>query len=306
MNNNQIKARTGPDGVHLFDRRTGINILIDEASVPSARWSVAPRQVSIALTNACDLQCPYCYAPKHQARLKYGEVAGWLNDLDSADCLGVGFGGGEPTLHPDFTRLCKFAAERTRLAVTFTTHGHYLNDRLVEELAGHIHFIRVSMDGVGATYEALRGKTFDQLCRQLALVRALAPFGINFVVNATTLPDIDAAVAIATESGAAEFLLLPERATRARPGIDNITRAALCAWANTARTNIRLAISEADAAGFPACDPLAKEKGLRSYAHIDASGVLKRSSFGEAGISIRTTGIFRALEELRQVNGRMQ
>jgi sulfatase maturation enzyme AslB (radical SAM superfamily) len=298
--NKHLKVRAGPDGVHWFDRRTGFNILIDDVLIPSAQWSCAPRQVSIALTNACDLQCPYCYAPKHVARLKYEEVATWLDELDRAGCLGIGFGGGEPTLHPDFARLCQFAAENTTLAVTFTTHAHYLDDELAEKLSGHVHFIRVSMDGIGTTYESFRGKSFAEFLCQLAQVRSLAPFGINFVVNAVTFRDIDAAVALAVEVGAVEFLLLPERAAQGRSGIDDITRRELCAWVNAARPNIRLTISEGDAAGFPTCDPLAKEKGLRSYAHVDAARTLKRSSFDEQGVVIGPAGISKAIEQLRQ------
>jgi pyruvate-formate lyase-activating enzyme len=304
--NNHLKVRAGPDGVHWFDRRTGENFLIDEVLVPSSEWSVAPRQVSIALTNACDLECPFCYAPKQQARLRYEDVAGWLQEFDSAGCFGVGFGGGEPTLHPEFARLCKFASQQTGLAVTFTTHAHYLDRELAAELKGHIHFTRVSMDGVGATYESFRGKTFKQFRDQLQLVQALAPFGINFVVNAATLPEIDAAVTIAIESGAAEFLLLPERPTQKRPGIAECTRAELRAWVRTARPGIRLAISEADSDGFPICAPLAKERGLRSYAHIDASGSLKRSSFDTTGTLIRATGVLHALEQLLRTTGRVQ
>lgn len=48
-------TRYSGDGVHLFERRTGTNILLDEVSVPRPLWSQAPRQVSIALLNACDL-----------------------------------------------------------------------------------------------------------------------------------------------------------------------------------------------------------------------------------------------------------
>jgi hypothetical protein len=91
-----IKTRLGPDGVHMFNRSSGINILFDEIAVPAARWSVAPRQVSVALTNACDLRCPYCYAPKHSANLNYDQVTGWLKELDDGGCFGVGFGGGDP------------------------------------------------------------------------------------------------------------------------------------------------------------------------------------------------------------------
>jgi hypothetical protein len=66
-----LKYRIGPSGVHLFNRTTGLNILIDEIKLPCDRWSAAPRQISVALTNACELQCPYCYAPKVAATLEF-------------------------------------------------------------------------------------------------------------------------------------------------------------------------------------------------------------------------------------------
>jgi MoaA/NifB/PqqE/SkfB family radical SAM enzyme len=299
-----FKVRTGPDGVHFFDRATGLNILVDEVSVPVARWSFAPRQISVALTNACDLRCPYCYAPKHAATLDARLLTGWLQELDENGCLGVGFGGGEPTLHPDFVWLCNFLAHNTALAITFTTHAHRLTDKLADSLRGTVNFIRVSMDGTGTTYEALRGRSFDQLNRRLNLVAATAPFGINFVVNALTFRDINTAAKVAIQSGAVEFLLLPERPTRLRRGIDPDTRAALADWVNSFRENIRLTVSESDAVGLPICDPLIKEKGLRSYAHIDASGLLKSSSFDVTGVAIRAGGVSRAINELRQLTRR--
>lgn len=292
-----MKARAGPDGIHFFNRERGINILVDEISVPEEAWSPAPRQVSVALTNACELKCAYCYAPKHPANLRSDRVSAWLKQLDGGGCLGVGFGGGEPTLHRDFTKLCRFAASETELAVTFTTHAHRIDDRLAADLSGSVHFIRVSMDGVGATYEALRGRSFTSLLARLSIVRAIAPFGINFVVNRETFGDINRAVAIANECGASEFLLLPERPTEGRQGIDRDTRDALIGWVQNFNSNIRLAVSESDADCFPVCDPLRKEKGMRSYAHIDAFGVLKRSSFDRDGVLIGTN-IFQALEEL--------
>jgi MoaA/NifB/PqqE/SkfB family radical SAM enzyme len=301
-----MKARTGPDGIQFFSRLSGLNILIDEASVPATRWSQAPRQISVALTNACDLHCSYCYAPKHAARIDPVLLCAWLEELDANGCLGIGFGGGEPTLHHDFPWLCRFAAVSTELAVTFTTHAHRLRERLAADLKGYVHFIRVSMDGVGPTYEFLRGRTFQDFRRRLETIRNVAPFGINFVVNARTFPDIDAAVAIAIESGAVEFLLLPERPVRGGSGIDDLTRGALRSWVKSFRENIRLSVSEADAADLPACDPLPKEKGLRAYVHIDASGVLKRSSFDASGVSIDQNGVMQALRTLKQVNGGME
>lgn len=37
-----MKTRAGPDGVHIFNRATGLNILLDEISVAESSWSLAP------------------------------------------------------------------------------------------------------------------------------------------------------------------------------------------------------------------------------------------------------------------------
>src|SRR5262249_42831915 len=105
LTRSQMKIRLGPLGAHFFFRRTGLNVLCDELQVPPSLWAHAPAQVSVALTNRCDLNCPHCYAPKNHASLAAERVFQWLCDLDKNGCLGVGFGGGEPTLHPNFADL---------------------------------------------------------------------------------------------------------------------------------------------------------------------------------------------------------
>lgn len=115
--NSRLKVRVGPAGLHFFNRITGINILVDEIRPPTNTWSAAPRHVSVALTNACDLTCPHCYAPKNPAILAFDRLTSWLADLDANGCIGVGFGGGEPTLYPRLTELCSYAARKTNLAV---------------------------------------------------------------------------------------------------------------------------------------------------------------------------------------------
>lgn len=300
----RLKVRAGPCGIHIFNRRTGANILVDEAQVPVAMWAAAPRQVSVALTNTCDLRCQYCYAPKYQANLDSVRLMEWLKELDGNGCLGVGFGGGEPTLHRDLPLLCRYVTESTGLAVTFTTHAHKLDDRIAADLSGYVHFIRVSMDGVGVTYERLRGRPFSSLLCRFDTVRELAPFGINFVVNALTLADLDAAIALAAEVGASEFLLLPEQPVHGRGGIDSRTIRELHRWVTSYRGTIPLSISEEWAGGLPErCSHLAEETGLRAYAHIDASGVIKRSSYDESGVLVGSGGVMHALKMLELTTG---
>lgn len=290
--------RLGPSGIHLFDRNSGLNILIDEAVLPEEIWTTAPRQVSIALTNACDLRCSYCFAPKSGGNLSFERVVTWLHELDANGTLGVGFGGGEPTLYPRFAELCAYTARHTSLAVTFTTHGHQLDDVLLSALRGNVHFVRISVDGIGATYERLRGRPFNVLRDKLAAIREIAPYGINYVVNADTLPDIDMAANFAEMAGASELLLLPERAVKGNVGIDKVTYRSLTTWVKTYSGGLRLTISEATADGMPTCNPFPNETGLRAYAHIAANAVIKRTSYDSDGVVINGDGVISALKEL--------
>ena len=71
-------AKAAPRSASGFNRKTGLNVLFDEVHVPRAQWARAPRQISVALTNTCDLACPFCYAPKHHAVLEPETVIRWL------------------------------------------------------------------------------------------------------------------------------------------------------------------------------------------------------------------------------------
>jgi hypothetical protein len=72
-------------------------------------------------------------------------------------------------------------------------------------------------------------------------------------------------------------------------GIDRETLSALKMWIGQYRGRIPLAISasHADEVG---CGIHSEERGVRAYAHIDAGGFLKRSSFDTEGVLIGPGG----------------
>ncbi|MDF3300098.1 radical SAM protein [Streptomyces tropicalis] len=295
-----VKRRVGPDGIHLFDRRTGLNVLFDEVDVPETQWTRAPRQVSIALTNACDLACPFCYAPKAAAMLDADRLCAWADELNAEGCLGIGFGGGEPTLYRRLPQVCRHVAEHTSLAVTMTTHAHRFTPRLIDALAGAVNFVRVSVDGVGPIYEELRGRPFVELVQRLTWIGRAFRFGLNCVVNLRTLPDLDAVSDLAATTGAEELLLLPERPARGRPGSSPNVVAALHQWITDYRGPVALTLGAGDSGSLPIAQPLPSETGLRTYAHIDASGTLRRSSYHSTGEPVDERGVLAALERLQQ------
>lgn len=295
------KTRLSAAGVHLFDRVSGVNVLLDEVAVPTQDFSMAPRYMSMALTNACELRCSYCYAPKHAAVLDRDRVVAWTVELDASGCLGIGFGGGEPTAYRGFAELCRDVAGATSLAVSFTTHGHRLTSELIDSLRGAVHFVRLSVDGVGATYERLRGRSFSAVVRAARLLSSLGPFGINVVVNADTIGDLDALADFASEVGASELLLLPEQPSAAAGGAGDDVEARLVKWVTeTKRPMVRLAVSRTGLeAVLPVADVFPDEHPLEGHLHIDASGVLRPHAYSPVGVPVEGS-VMEAVQVLRE------
>ena len=151
------------------------------------------------------------------------------------------------------------------------------------------------MDGVGTTYEALRGRSFSSLLDRIGLASTLAPVGINYLVNNRTVEDLDRAIELAVDVGAAEFLLLPEQSVNGRGGIDGCTAKALRSWIERYRGPIPLTMSEVASGGISVANAFAGEPSLRGYAHIDALGTVKRTSYDDEGQAIGADGVIRAL-----------
>lgn len=292
------KVRLGPDGIHIFNRNTGTNVLLDEVIPPISSWTLSPRQVSIALSNSCELECTHCYASKKPAKLNFELLKLWLLELDSADCFGVGFGGGEPTLYPKIEELCHFGKTHTRLAITMTTHGHRLNETLIDGLKSSLNFLRISMDGVYDRYEKIRGRSFSTLLNKLSLLKGRIPFGINFVVNETTIQDLTCAAKFAEEYQAFELLLIPEEGNGKGKAIDQQTLKQLSNWIDSYKGNVQLSISKAHQKLVQNQLPLPKEKDEIAFVHIDANGILKSCSFDKSGEMIDDRGIIYAFNNL--------
>ncbi|MEC7520961.1 MAG: radical SAM protein [Myxococcota bacterium] len=266
--------------------------------VAPASWSRAPRQVSIALTNRCDLACMHCYAPKSRHELPFDTVTRWLGELDAHGALGVGFGGGEPTLYRRFAELCQHVARETMLAVSFTTHGHHIDHAMADSLQGSVHFIRVSMDGVHRTYESIRRRPFDALLQNLRNIQRISRFGINTVVNERTVEELNEVASTSADAGATELLLLPQNATHAVVGASDTTLHRLRRWVSDYSGPLRLSLNAEHAEGFPICEPLHAETGLRAYAHIDATGRIKPNSYDQTGLSVGHGSVLKALDIL--------
>lgn len=293
-----IKTRFGPDGIHLFDNNTGTNILLDEIVLPKNIWTSSPRQVSIALTNVCDLNCTHCYAPKDLSKLDFDKLKKWIVELDKENCFGIGFGGGEPFLYPQIIELLEFCNQNSNLAISITSHGHLLNEVFIEKLQKSIHFIRISMDGVHNNYENIRGRKFSSLIEKIDLLKDKIPFGINYTVNNMTIDDLTCAAEIAEKYSATEMLLLPEEPIRRGKRVDKTTLNKLNNWIKSYNGKLRLSISSSHHKLVNSDLPLKNENDKIAFCHISADGLLKNNSFDFNGINIGNEGFMFAYRKL--------
>lgn len=172
----------------------------------------APLEAHLQITNRCAAGCQGCYtgASKDGAPGEWG-LPEWKRALDAlaeAGVFHVALGGGESAALPWLGELADHARARG-IMPNLTTSGLEGLDALVA-IAHKLGQINVSMDGLGATYAAVRG--FDGFARADAAVRALRAVkrdvGINVVVTRQNFDELDGLFAYARKRKLSEIELL--------------------------------------------------------------------------------------------------
>jgi MoaA/NifB/PqqE/SkfB family radical SAM enzyme len=96
----------------------------------------------LEITGKCNLECVHCYADSgpHQDMFGSMKTEDWLTILrESAElgCRQVQFIGGEPTLHPDLTRMISYASALGYAFIEVFTNATVFNDKLFNTFKKH-------------------------------------------------------------------------------------------------------------------------------------------------------------------------
>lgn len=156
-----------------------------------------PISVELTLTNRCNLKCVYCSDLElrerqgNEAFLSYDILSRLFEDLSKGGTKGVVFeGGGEPTLHPDFSKLVQRAKENN-LAVGLITNGTV---RLDKSDLKELEWVRVSLDASNAEeYVNLKGvDCFERVLSNIAhYAQHCNTVGVGYVVTNNNLSNIE-------------------------------------------------------------------------------------------------------------------
>jgi MoaA/NifB/PqqE/SkfB family radical SAM enzyme len=183
--------------VLLFDRDTGRNVLV-RGEETAGRVQTAPRVVQMALTNACNKTCGFCYRPMEaKSAWSFDDVLAFGEMLSDWGVLELALGGGEPTVFPRFAELVRGLWSSTHLAVNFTTNGTRLTDELLDAIQGFTGQIQVSVYDDEDTNGVI-----DRL------VARNVRFGLNYLVTPRRLRTLDADLLGWAARGVRDVLLL--------------------------------------------------------------------------------------------------
>ncbi|HEU0031550.1 MAG TPA: radical SAM protein [Kofleriaceae bacterium] len=183
--------------VLLFDRVRGTNMLVaNDTTKHLVRRS--PRMLQVALTNACNKSCAFCYRPlEAKSRWTFDELVALARFCDDWGVLEIAFGGGEPTVFPRFPELLHAIWDQTGLCPSFTTNGLLLDADYLARIRGAYGQLQVSVydeEDTGAIVDLL--------------VTERARFGLNYLVTPARVRSFEADVFAFADRGVRDFLFL--------------------------------------------------------------------------------------------------
>lgn len=124
-----------------------------------------PAQISLVLTNKCNLNCPVCYAKANELGIDELKV----EDLDKTnDYSVVMLTGGEPTIRKDLMEIIRKLKRKGKRVVMFSNGLKLTNEKYVRALkrAG-LGYVILQFDALDDDdYEYIRGKRMSEIKRK--------------------------------------------------------------------------------------------------------------------------------------------
>ena len=146
------------------------------------------------LTERCNLRCRHCYQSGRVSELGYEEIRraidnvsnairGWVTEYDMQMSPSLHFTGGEPLLRQDIFEILDYA-RNCGFSSSLMSNGTLIDGDMAERIKeAQVSDVQVSLDGLEATHNSLRGEGSYQ--RTLKGIRNLVARGLEININLT-------------------------------------------------------------------------------------------------------------------------
>jgi len=121
----------------------------------------APTLVDFMITKKCFQNCPHCYANASEdgAHVRTDDIYRVIDEISELGVFQLALGGGEPTLHPDFTEILKYSHDKG-VVPNLTTCGAHLDHKILTALKSYAGAVGLSLEGIGDDFDARRKMGF--------------------------------------------------------------------------------------------------------------------------------------------------
>jgi MoaA/NifB/PqqE/SkfB family radical SAM enzyme len=188
--------------------------------------------IDIYLNSTCNLKCKTCFLGDEYfsvgADMDIVAVGNILRWAKAANVKDVAFLGGEPSLHPEISKILELSRSIGIPANRFITNGSRPFVKMMSSpAADYIDWVYVSLDGPNeASNDAVRGRgTFSQAMRTMALLRDKAlPFTVTTSITPSSYNQLPDLMSLAELSGCKTLNIHWVSPTgRARDGNSSVT-----------------------------------------------------------------------------------
>jgi radical SAM family uncharacterized protein len=150
----------------------------------------------------CNLECGMCpfWRRDDEDLLGLKDEIRIMESLSRAGVSFLGFEGGEPTLRPDLPEILREAHQRFHTSMV--TNGFLLTKRW-KDLRRYLELVFVSLDGIGATHDRLRGikGSFVRAVDGIRHAKGDVPTNISATITKENLDHAEPLVHLAEELG---------------------------------------------------------------------------------------------------------
>lgn len=128
--------------------------------------SFAVTSLQLEVTNRCNMKCPMCPVNREMKRkrgdMDFDKFRKLVDENPEIEYYLL-MNWGEPLLHPRFFDMVRYVRLRGGRPL-FTTNGALLTDKTMREMIGSgVDRVTISMDGIGDTYEHIRGRPYAEI-----------------------------------------------------------------------------------------------------------------------------------------------
>lgn len=179
--------------------------------------SVSIANVTVNVTNRCNLRCTHCYNAPDREELDAGEFTEALQGIRPVLAAGASLIllGGEPLLVPDrLERIVEGTRDLFDVPPMLSTNGTLVDAALASRLAGLDVDVQVSLDGPdAAAHDPVRGEgTFDRAVEGVRRLRAAGiEVTLSMVYDRDNLDRMEAYLDLALALEAREVRFIPLR-----------------------------------------------------------------------------------------------